>query len=516
MRLVRFHSAGQNRVGVRQDKSIEELAVSWREALERVTPGGARDALPVIRTWALEECAVKAPLADGGRPIYCLGLNYIDHGAEVGDSFGAQRPTSPVVFVKQPEAMADPHEQLFLDPALSREFDWEVELAVIIGRAGRDIAPQRVAEHIAGYSVLNDITARDAQREYGQWHLGKNVHRSSPFGPWVTTADEVAYPPDLWLTLAVNGVEKQRARTSELIFDIPTVVSTVSRYIELAGGGRLRDRHAGRGGFHAHAGQNSSAAATSWSRRSRRSAPSRIRCADMSDPFSGSPTLDLAVAQPIGTSVQRAVLDRLRSDILRGRIEGGARLHQTDLAKAYGVSITPVREALRDLASEGLVDFTPYSGAVAHQPTLEELEQVYEIRSSLTPLAVSAAIQRITAAELSTADELVTALSHATSPDQWIDGNRRLHHLLDDASRNPHLTSILRRLADLSAMYVNISMAADPVRRPGADDEHRALVAAYRDGDVERAVRLTIAHFHHTLTMSRAQFAARGAADASR
>ena len=237
MRLVKFSAAGESRVGVLQNGMIEELAVSWREALERVTGGSGRAALPAAeRSWAVDECTLQAPLSDDGRPIFCLGLNYIDHEAEAGGTFGMQRPVSPVVFAKQPESMADPDEDLFLDARLSTQFDWEVELAVIIGKGGRSIDPDGVARHIAGYSVLNDVTARDAQREHVQWHLGKNVHRSSPMGPWVTTADEIAYPPDLWLTLAVNGIEKQRARTSELIFDIGSMVSTVSRYIELRAG----------------------------------------------------------------------------------------------------------------------------------------------------------------------------------------------------------------------------------------------------------------------------------------
>lgn len=234
MRLVRFNAAGVNRVGVWQNTYIDELAVSWHDLLELATKGGGSAALPTAeRTWAVEDCVLKAPLSDYGRPIFCLGLNYIDHEAEAGSTLGVQHPTSPVVFVKQPEAMADPGEALVLDPALSKEFDWEVELAVVIGRAGRDIEPGRVVDHVAGYSVLNDVTARDVQRRHVQWHLGKNVHRSSPVGPWVTTADEISYPPELVLTLSVNGVEKQRARTSDLIFDIDNVVSTVSRYVEL-------------------------------------------------------------------------------------------------------------------------------------------------------------------------------------------------------------------------------------------------------------------------------------------
>jgi 2-keto-4-pentenoate hydratase/2-oxohepta-3-ene-1,7-dioic acid hydratase in catechol pathway len=234
MRLVKFNAAGVNRVGVWQNTHIDELEVSWRDLLELASGGGGRAALPTAeRSWAVEDCTLKAPLSDDGRPIFCLGLNYLDHEAEAGSTLGVQHPTSPVVFVKQPEAIADPSEALGLDPRLSEEFDWEVELAVVIGRAGRDIEPGRVVDHVAGYSVLNDVTARDVQRRHVQWHLGKNVHRSSPLGPWVTTAGEIGYPPDLALTLSVNGVEKQRARTSDLIFNIDSVVSTVSRYVEL-------------------------------------------------------------------------------------------------------------------------------------------------------------------------------------------------------------------------------------------------------------------------------------------
>jgi 2-keto-4-pentenoate hydratase/2-oxohepta-3-ene-1,7-dioic acid hydratase in catechol pathway len=160
-------------------------------------------------------------------------MNYIAHEAEAGKTLGAPRPERPVVFDKQVEAMADPDEVVHLDSALSTEFDWEAELAVVIGRPGRNIAPELVRGHVAGYTVLNDVTARDLQRGHVQWFLGKNIHRSSPVGPWVATADEIAYPPDLELTMTVNGVEKQHARTSELIFDIDTFVSTVSRYVKL-------------------------------------------------------------------------------------------------------------------------------------------------------------------------------------------------------------------------------------------------------------------------------------------
>jgi DNA-binding GntR family transcriptional regulator len=214
-----------------------------------------------------------------------------------------------------------------------------------------------------------------------------------------------------------------------------------------------------------------------------------------------------ADSHPIATSVHRAVFNRIRSDILRGRIAGGVRLQQKELARTYGVSITPVREALRDLAAEGLVDVTIYAGAVVHQPTLEELEQIYQIRASLLPLAVKEAVARITDAELRAASQLITSMSTATSPEQWLDGNRRLHYLFDEATRNAHLTTILRRLGDVSTLYVSISLDADEGVRD-ADEEHRAILEAYRAGDVAAVEELTIRHFEKTLEMSRARLTA--------
>jgi DNA-binding GntR family transcriptional regulator len=234
---------------------------------------------------------------------------------------------------------------------------------------------------------------------------------------------------------------------------------------------------------------------------------------DMDQMLSKGVHTPAADEQLMATSVHRAVCDRIRSDILRGRIAGGARLHQSELARAYGVSITPVREALRDLAAEGLVDVTTYSGAVAHQPTIEELEQIYQIRASLTPLAVKEAVGRATSAELETAHQLIISMSTATSPEHWIECNRQLHRLFDEATRNPHLTTILLRLGDLSTLYVNISLDLEALVRD-ADQEHRAILEAYRAGDEVAAVQSTIQHFGRTLEMSRARLIAEHHAEA--
>jgi 2-keto-4-pentenoate hydratase/2-oxohepta-3-ene-1,7-dioic acid hydratase in catechol pathway len=137
------------------------------------------------------------------------------------------------MFVKLASAMAGPNATLCLEPSVSSQFDWEIELGVVIGRGGRAIAKHAVPDHVTGYTIVNDVTARDLQRRHVQWFIGKNVDTSSPIGPWITTLDEAGYPPALEMVLSVNGVEKQRVGTDQMIFDVPTVVSTVSDAIEL-------------------------------------------------------------------------------------------------------------------------------------------------------------------------------------------------------------------------------------------------------------------------------------------
>jgi DNA-binding GntR family transcriptional regulator len=230
----------------------------------------------------------------------------------------------------------------------------------------------------------------------------------------------------------------------------------------------------------------------------------------------------------LSSSVQMAVLARLRRDILQGTLAGNARLHQTDLAKAYGVSITPLREALRELAGEGLVDMNPFSGAVVHMPTLEELEDVYEIRAQLIPLAVRKAVANITGEELAQAERIVELMDGNDSPDLWVDQNRLLHHVLDDAARSKHLVAILRRLGDVSALYVNLTVGEQLQARPAtaaAGDhnkltleeyrsDHRAILAAYRARDTDGAIRLSLDHIRHTIEDTRAVFSAPSGATA--
>jgi DNA-binding GntR family transcriptional regulator len=199
------------------------------------------------------------------------------------------------------------------------------------------------------------------------------------------------------------------------------------------------------------------------------------------------------------SSVHMAVRDQLRADILTGQFLAGSRLQQWELARRYGVSITPIREALRDLASEGLVDFGPFSGAIVHSPTLVELRDIYDLRAHLYPLAVRSAVANMTDELLNDAQALAEAMADpSTAPEAWVVQNRQLHRILDQATENTHLAAVLARLADISALYVYVS-DKQAGRRPEADAEHLALITAYRQRDEATATQLILGHITHTL-----------------
>lgn len=191
---------------------------------------------PVGGTLPLAEVRLEAPLPESCRGLLCTGINYVAHQQESADAFEADVPQHPIIFFKTPSAVTGPG-PVALDASVSTEFDWEVELGVVIGRAGRNIAAEDAADHVFGYTVVNDVTARDVQHRHKQWHLGKNVDRSTPVGPWIVTADELgAFPPARDLDLEVNGAGKQTANTKDMIFSIAEQIAVISRYVELVPG----------------------------------------------------------------------------------------------------------------------------------------------------------------------------------------------------------------------------------------------------------------------------------------
>ncbi len=179
-----------------------------------------------------------APLPQPPRNIMCLGLNYADHARESQQAKGDELalPEAPVVFTKATTPVAGPYADFLLDPAVTRELDWEVELGVVIGRGGRNIPESEALQHVFGYTVINDLSARDLQFRHKQFFLGKSVDGSCPMGPWITTADAVPDPHGLALSCQVNGTTQQQSHTGEMVFSIPAVIATLSRVMTLVPG----------------------------------------------------------------------------------------------------------------------------------------------------------------------------------------------------------------------------------------------------------------------------------------
>jgi 2-keto-4-pentenoate hydratase/2-oxohepta-3-ene-1,7-dioic acid hydratase in catechol pathway len=237
MRLAAFSAHGVARVGVVIDHEVHELECSLRDALV-LSAAGVPEAVNRSRngwTHDLDEVTLLAPLATGAR-VFCIGINYLEHQRESADTFVAAVPEHPIVFSKMREAIVGHEEVLRLPRTASLEFDWEVELAIVIGAAVSNVDRADAASAIAGYTVVNDVTARDLQRRHLQWLLAKSVDSATPLGPLVVTRDELGSEPDLEIELRVNGEVKQSARTSELIFGVPEIVSTISRTIALRPG----------------------------------------------------------------------------------------------------------------------------------------------------------------------------------------------------------------------------------------------------------------------------------------
>jgi acylpyruvate hydrolase len=193
-------------------------AAAVRQALERgaVTAVGERDLLRPV-------------LAPGA--VVCVGMNYRAHILEMG----RELPTRPTLFSKLPRALTDPFADVAI-PRGSEQVDYEGELAVVIGAGGRDIPVERALEHVAGLTILNDVSMRDFQRRTLQWFAGKTWQSSTPVGPWIVTLDELGDLGPRHLTTSVNGEVRQRAPLADLLFDVPTLVADLSAIIELEPG----------------------------------------------------------------------------------------------------------------------------------------------------------------------------------------------------------------------------------------------------------------------------------------
>jgi len=199
-------------------------ALAFAEALERHDPDRHAISFPPDGVRAL-------PPVPRPPKIVCVARNYAEHAEEVG----REVPTIPILFARFPATLVAAGEPV-VRPAVSDQLDWEGELAVVIGRGGRAIRRADAMEHVAGYSILNDVTVRDYQFRVAQYTAGKNFSRSAPFGPYLVTADEIPDVDELEIVTEINGEEMQRAKTGTMIFDIPTLIEHISEFIELEPG----------------------------------------------------------------------------------------------------------------------------------------------------------------------------------------------------------------------------------------------------------------------------------------
>lgn len=221
-------------------------------ALGLVTPlDGIDDMVELIRAGSIPDATgasipvsqveILAPIPKPARNVFCVGKNYREHAKEFADSgFDASSkevvPEAPVVFTKPPSSVIGTGVAIpaHLDPTGST--DYEGELAVVIGQGGRGIARADALAHVFGYTIVNDVTARTLQHTHRQWVLGKGIDGFCPMGPAILTADEVPDPTLLRVVTHVNGEKRQDAPLADLIFDIPTLIETISRGITLEPG----------------------------------------------------------------------------------------------------------------------------------------------------------------------------------------------------------------------------------------------------------------------------------------
>ena len=245
MRIATFIRDGQRFVGQVSSDAAQvtpfqvDAVAARRGALPLIEALANGQTLPplVDQAFALGTVRLEAPLPLPRRNLWCVGRNYHAHARELAESVfkdnDADPQAWPIVFTKVPECVVGPTDDVHLpDTAISAQIDYEAELAVVIGSGGKNIARSDAMRHVFGYTVVNDVTARDVQMRHQQWDMGKSFDTFCPMGPWIVTADELDGTRTR-VRCWVNGQLLQNGPTGNMIFDIPTLIETVSRGITL-------------------------------------------------------------------------------------------------------------------------------------------------------------------------------------------------------------------------------------------------------------------------------------------
>lgn len=267
MKLVTFNINGYSRIGaITEENKVIDLNYAYQaklqtegkyryqEIAEAFIPSrmkaflqGGRDSIEIANSvvdFALnnsiefkhqivfdrDEVKIEAPLSNPGK-IICVGHNYREHILEMG----RELPKYPVVFAKFANTIIGPEDDIPYYP-ISEQLDYEAELAFIVGKKAKNVSEENALDYVAGYTIANDVTYRDIQRRTIQWLQGKSVDGSAPIGPWIVTADDLTDPSGLEISLSVNGEERQRSNTKNLVFTVPRLVEFLSNLMTLEPG----------------------------------------------------------------------------------------------------------------------------------------------------------------------------------------------------------------------------------------------------------------------------------------
>jgi len=239
MRLIRFGPVGEEKPGLVLEGDTRIDASGFGEDWNEQFFGS--DGLARLRDWVAREAVTAPKLPDDVRlgpcvcrpsKIICIGLNFVDHVRETG----AEMPSEPVLFFKSTTALCGPEDDVWI-PRGGGKLDWEVELAVVIGKTARHVEPEQALDYVAGLCLHNDYSERGFQIErQGQWCKGKGCDRFAPLGPWLATLDEIGDFRELAMWCEVNGEPKQDSNTANMIFDVPSLVSYISQFMTLVPG----------------------------------------------------------------------------------------------------------------------------------------------------------------------------------------------------------------------------------------------------------------------------------------
>jgi 2-keto-4-pentenoate hydratase/2-oxohepta-3-ene-1,7-dioic acid hydratase in catechol pathway len=244
MKLVTYLWGSHVSIGAVDERGVIDLSAIAPDMLSLIAAGW----VGIDRVRAVVASAVSAipigsvtllaPIPQPHRNIMCLGLNYAEHAKESAEARGREykQHQHPVFFTKATHTINRHEGVIPFDAAVSEQIDWEAELGVIIGRAGKNIPLEEAYDHVFGYTCINDVSARDLQSNHSQFFKGKSLDGACPMGPWIVTADEISDPQHLQVTCRVNGVVKQNANTEVMIFRIPDILTILSRGMTLDAG----------------------------------------------------------------------------------------------------------------------------------------------------------------------------------------------------------------------------------------------------------------------------------------